>query len=50
MVMYQASGLGVIGPEGMCCTHDQPGWQEKMLRLVDGVVDALSRETGTTRS
>ncbi len=37
-----------IGPEdllralvGMCYTHDQPGWQANVLRLVDVLVDGL---------
>jgi AcrR family transcriptional regulator len=27
---------------GMCYTHDQPGWQKNVLRLVDIFVDGLS--------
>jgi hypothetical protein len=37
-----------IGPEdlvrtlaGMCYTHDQPGWQKSVLRLVDIFIDGL---------
>jgi AcrR family transcriptional regulator len=37
-----------IGPEdlirtlvGMCYTHDQPGWQKSVLRLVDVFIDGL---------
>jgi hypothetical protein len=26
---------------GMCYTHDQPGWQKNVLRLVDVFVDGL---------
>ena len=26
---------------GMCYTHDQPGWQKNVLRLVDIFVDGL---------
>jgi AcrR family transcriptional regulator len=39
---------GDIGPEdlvrtlvGMCYTHDQPGWQKNVLRLVDVFIDGL---------
>ncbi len=39
-----------IGPEdvlralvGLCYTHDKPGWQAKVLRLVDVFVDGLRR-------
>ena len=28
---------------GLCYTHDQPGWQDKVLRLVDVFVDGLCR-------
>lgn len=28
---------------GICYTHDQPGWQENVLRLVDVFVDGLCR-------
>ncbi len=31
---------------GMCYTHDQPGWQENVLRLVDVFVDGLCRPCG----
>jgi hypothetical protein len=42
-----------IGPEdliralvGICYTHDQPGWQKGVLRLVDIFIDGLcSRRT-----
>jgi hypothetical protein len=37
-----------IGPEdlirtlvGVCYTHDQPGWQKNVLRLVDVFIDGL---------
>lgn len=33
---------------GMCYTHDQPGWQKNVLRLVDIFVDGL-RNRGATR-
>jgi AcrR family transcriptional regulator len=29
---------------GMCYTHDQPGWQKNVLRLVDIFVDGLSNQ------
>jgi AcrR family transcriptional regulator len=29
---------------GMCYTHDQPGWQKNVLRLVDIFVDGLRKE------
>jgi hypothetical protein len=39
-----------IGPEdllrtlvGMCYAHDRPGWQAKVLRLVDVFIDGLRR-------
>ena len=39
-----------IGPEdllrtlvGMCYAHDRPGWQAKVLRLVDVFIDGLCR-------
>ncbi|HEY4986545.1 MAG TPA: TetR/AcrR family transcriptional regulator [Bradyrhizobium sp.] len=42
-----------IGPEdllralvGMCYMHDQPGWQQSVLRLVDVFVDGLRVQTG----
>ena len=28
---------------GMCYTHDQPGWQKSVLRLVDVFVDGLRK-------
>ena len=31
---------------GICYTHDQPGWQDKVLRLVDVFVDGLRRPSG----
>jgi AcrR family transcriptional regulator len=34
---------------GMCYTHDQPGWQKSVLRLVDVFVDGL-RQRRTKRS
>lgn len=46
-----------IGPEdllralvGMCYLHDQPGWQESVLRLVDVLVDGLRRPSAPGRS
>jgi AcrR family transcriptional regulator len=33
---------------GMCCMHDQPGWQKNVLRLVDIIVDGL-RNRGAKR-
>ena len=40
-----------IGPEdllrtlvGMCYAHDRPGWQAKVLRLVDVFIDGLRRQ------
>jgi AcrR family transcriptional regulator len=50
-----------IGPEdlirtlvGMCYTHDQPGWQKSVLRLVDIFIDGLrsrraKRQTNTNK-
>lgn len=50
-----------IGPDdlirtlvGMCYTHDQPGWQKGVLRLVDVFIDGLrsgraKRQTSTSR-
>jgi AcrR family transcriptional regulator len=50
-----------IGPEdlirtlvGMCYTHDQPGWQKSVLRLVDVFIDGLrsrraKRQTNTNK-
>lgn len=45
-----------IGPEdllralvGMCYMHDQPGWQETVLRLVDVFVDGLCMPTSADR-
>jgi AcrR family transcriptional regulator len=39
-----------IGPEdllrtfvGICYAHDRPGWQEKVLRLIDVFIDGLRR-------
>ena len=31
---------------GMCYTHDQPGWQKNVLRLVDVFVDGLRNRRG----
>jgi len=28
---------------GMCYAHDRPGWQVKVLRLVDVFIDGLRR-------
>jgi AcrR family transcriptional regulator len=43
-----------IGPEdlirtlvGMCYTHDQPGWQKSVLRLVDVFIDGLRSRPAT---
>ena len=50
-----------IGPDdlirtlvGMCYTHDQPGWQKSVLRLVDIFIDGLrsrraKRQTNTNK-
>jgi AcrR family transcriptional regulator len=35
---------------GMCYTHDQPGWQASVLRLLDIFVDGLRRNSGTRPS
>jgi AcrR family transcriptional regulator len=35
---------------GMCYMHDQPGWQDSVLRLVDVFVDGLRRQSGAMRS
>jgi AcrR family transcriptional regulator len=32
---------------GMCYTHDKPGWQANVLRLVDVFVDGLCRQSDT---
>jgi AcrR family transcriptional regulator len=32
---------------GLCYTHDKPGWQTKVARLVDVFVDGLCRGPGT---
>ncbi len=32
---------------GICYTHDQPGWQDKVLRLVDVFVDGLCRPSSS---
>ena len=46
---------GDVSPEdllraivGMCYTHDQPGWQKNVLRLVDIFVDGLRNQRGQT--
>jgi AcrR family transcriptional regulator len=46
-----------IGPEdlvrtlaGMCYTHDQPGWQKNVLRLVDVFVDGLRNRRAKHRT
>ena len=31
---------------GMCYAHDRPGWQSKVLRLVDVFIDGLRRRPG----
>jgi AcrR family transcriptional regulator len=31
---------------GMCYAHDRPGWQERVLRLVDIFIDGLRRPQG----
>jgi AcrR family transcriptional regulator len=45
-----------IGPEdlirtlvGMCYTHDQPGWQKSVLRLVDIFIDGLRNRRAKPR-
>ena len=35
---------------GMCYTHDQPGWQKNVLRLVDIFVDGLRNQRPTRRT
>jgi AcrR family transcriptional regulator len=35
---------------GMCYMHDQPGWQTRVLRLVDVFVDGLRSPRATRRS
>jgi hypothetical protein len=35
---------------GMCYMHDQPGWQNKVLRLVDVFVDGLRNRHITSGS
>ncbi len=35
---------------GMCYTHDNPGWQANVLRLVDVLVDGLRRTADATPS
>jgi AcrR family transcriptional regulator len=46
-----------VGPEdllraivGMCYTHDQPGWQKNVLRLVDIFVDGLRNQRAKPRT
>src|SRR5258708_13733973 len=46
-----------IGPDdlirtlvGMCYTHDQPGWQKSVLRLVDIFIDGLRNQPAKRRS
>src|SRR5258707_6772814 len=46
-----------IGPEdlirtlvGMCYTHDQPGWQKSVLRLVDIFIDGLCNRRAKPRT
>ncbi len=34
---------------GMCYTHDQPGWQTRVLRLVDVFIDGLRIQNGESR-
>lgn len=34
---------------GMCYLHDQPGWQQSVLRLVDVFVDGLRSRSSTKR-
>jgi AcrR family transcriptional regulator len=35
---------------GMCYTHDQPGWQKNVLRLVDVFIDGLSSRRAKRRT
>ena len=35
---------------GMCYLHDQPGWQNSVLRLVDVFVDGLRVQTSNVKS
>jgi hypothetical protein len=34
---------------GICYAHDRPGWQSKVLRLVDVFIDGLRRRPGNGR-
>jgi AcrR family transcriptional regulator len=35
---------------GMCYTHDQPGWQKNVLRLVDILIDGLRKQRTKRRT
>lgn len=60
LLLDQAIAAGdiksAIGPDdllraiiGMCYTHDQPGWQDNVLRLTDILVDGLRERDGKPR-
>src|ERR1700726_844368 len=40
----------IWAPVGMCYMHDQPGWQTRVLRLVDVFVDGLRTQPIKSRS
>jgi AcrR family transcriptional regulator len=61
LLMEQAIAAGEVrsdvSPEdllraivGMCYTHDQPGWQKNVLRLVDIFVDGLRNQRAKRRT
>jgi hypothetical protein len=61
LLLEQAVAAGEVrsdvGPEdllraivGMCYTHDQPGWQKNVLRLVDIFVDGLRNQRAKRRT
>jgi AcrR family transcriptional regulator len=61
LLLEQAVAAGEVrsdvGPEdllraivGMCYTHDQPGWQKNVLRIVDILVDGLRNQRAKRRT
>jgi AcrR family transcriptional regulator len=61
LLLEQAAAAGEVrsdvSPEdllraivGMCYTHDQPGWQKNVLRLVDIFVDGLRNQRAKSRT
>jgi AcrR family transcriptional regulator len=61
LLLEQAVAAGEVrsdvGPEdllraivGMCYTHDQPGWQKNVLRIVDIFVDGLRNQRAKRRT